>query len=188
MSDPNPFSMLFEPRSLFAFGGVAAAIAAAHAVGPGPTQAVLALLLLAGVPAAALVLGGQSGRVLVLFAAVGVWTSLRQEAFDLSAIPVALLNRLGYVVVPPLILDLVLGERGWQRLKLEPVHVYGPTAVLALGVLVHRVLQDVGPDGDLVVTGTGLAAGPWWELLVAAAHVAGVRLGGLGDDGWVVRP
>jgi tetratricopeptide (TPR) repeat protein len=142
MSDLDPRGLVLDHwRAFLAFGGVAATTAAARSAGPGATQAVLALLLLVGAPAAAIALGGRLGRVLVLFAAVGAWTSLRPEAFDLYAVPVVLLNRLGYLVVPPLILDLVLGERGWQRLRLEPVHVYGPTAVMSLGVLSHLLLR-----------------------------------------------
>jgi tetratricopeptide (TPR) repeat protein len=175
MSDLNPISLVLEhPRVLLVFGSAAGLIAAAHSAGPGPTQAVLALLLLVGVPAAALTLEGRSGRVLVLFAAVGVWTLLRPEAFDLLAVPVALLNRLGYVVVPPLILDLVLGERGARRLKLEPIHVYGLAAVLGLGLLVHWALHwspGTPAAGSGIDWATGIYSGCYLVLLVVALLV-----------------
>jgi len=178
MSDLNPLGLMFDHwRALAAFVGAAAATVAAASAGPGPTQAVLALLLLVGVPVAALALGGRAGRVLVLFAAVGAWTSLRPEASDLSAVPVVLLNRLGYLVVPPLILDLVLGERGWQRLKLEPIHVYGPTVVLALGVLAHLVLrwsQGTQAPQSEIWWAAGIYSGCYFVLLVVALFV---RLG-----------
>jgi tetratricopeptide (TPR) repeat protein len=161
---------------------VAAAIAAARSAGPGPVQAVLALLLLAGVPAAALALGGVTGRVLLLFGAVGAWSFLRPEALDVLAVPALLASRLGYLVVPPLILDLVLGERGWRRLKLEPVHVYGPTVVLALGVLAHVVLRW-GPgvqaaESEILWAG-GIYSGCYLLLLLVAV---GVRVGARPDE------
>ncbi len=49
----------------------------------------------------------------------------------------------------------------------------------------NRLLRRVGPDGDLVVTGSGLAAGPFWDLLVSSARAAAVRLDHLTDAGWV---
>ena len=179
MSEVNPLRLLFDHwRALVAFGGVAAAITAARSAGPGSTQAVLALVLLVGVPAAALALGGAAGRVLVLSAAVSAWTSLRPEALAAAAVPVLLLNRLGYLVVPPLLLDLVLGERGWHRLKLEPIHVYGPTAVLGLGVLAHLVLrwsQGAQAAPSEIWWAAGIYSTCYFVMLVVALFV---RVGG----------
>jgi tetratricopeptide (TPR) repeat protein len=175
MSDLGPSHVPLDRwRTVVAFAGVAAAIAAARSAGPGSIQAVLALLLLGGVPAATLALGGRSGRVLLLFAAVGAWSSLRPETLDAYSVPVLLLNRLGYLVVPPLILDLALGERGWARLKLEPIHVYGPAVVLGLGVLAHLVLrwgQGAQAEEPGIRWAAGIYSGCYFVLLLVALLV-----------------
>ncbi len=131
---------------MLGLAGAAVLLTLARSAGPGPTQAFLAALLLVGAPIVALLLGGRAGRVFLLVVAGAAWSTLRPGEPTATAIPVLLLNRMAYFAVPPLVIDLLLGEKGRERLRLEPAHVYAPTVVTCLGVVVHLALRwSVGP-------------------------------------------
>jgi tetratricopeptide (TPR) repeat protein len=132
-----------------ALGAVAVLLGIARSAGPGGVSAALALLLLAGVPIVGIQLGGASGRVFLLLAALGAWLVFRPAAgLGPLSVPGHVLNRLAYFAVPPLVLSLALLPRDQQRLKLGWLHLYSPALAMSVGALVHLAVRWGEPGAE----------------------------------------
>ena len=125
-----------------AFAGVALVLITARLLGPGPLRTALAVGLIVAVPTIAL-LHPVVGRLFVLVSALGAWVAFPAwQAGEPAALPVMLLNRLAFFAVPPLLVDLTLSEKARARLRIGPLHLYAPAAVMVVGALVHLRLRS----------------------------------------------
>lgn len=122
--------------------GLLLALGVARSAGPGGLSAIMALLLMVGVPLVGLSLVGPASRLFFLAAALGGWLVFRPTyEGGMLALPGLVLARLAYFSVPPLVLSLALSERDSDRLKLGPLHLYAPAVVMVLGSLVHLAVR-----------------------------------------------
>jgi tetratricopeptide (TPR) repeat protein len=121
----------------FALAAVVVALVVASSPFGAPVRSVVAIALLIGVPAVALRLYA-AGPAFALFAALGAWVAFR-PSFETGAqdVPVQLAWRLAYIAAPALVLGLALAHRDRERLRLGPLHLYGPAVVMALAAIVH---------------------------------------------------
>ncbi len=152
MSGLDPLDSISGPREeagrpgLIAFGVLALGLGLAYATGSGRFHAALALTLLLGAPLAAARLGGSPGRVFILLSALGGWLVFRQGHGGAVALPALLVNRLCYLALPPLVVDIALGEIGKKRLRLEPFHLWAPAGAMAVAAFVHLALRWSAPS------------------------------------------
>jgi tetratricopeptide (TPR) repeat protein len=163
---------------LLALAAVAVVLGAARAAGPGGLSAVLALLLMAGVPVAGAQLGGSSARVFFLVSALGAWLVFRPspDAGLLSA-PGHVLNRLAYFAVPPLVLSLALAPHDQRRLKLGWLHLYAPALVMGAGALVHLLVRWGEPGAESQIERAAAIYAGCYLVLTAVGLVLRVAAG-----------
>lgn len=173
MSSPAPPPE--EPQTLdsqrplfFALAGMLVVLGIARSAGPGPLSAVLAVALLAGVPLVGAQLGGVSGRVFFLVAALGVWLAFRPQEAGPLTLPSLVLHRVAYFAVPPLVLSLALADHDRDRLRLGWAHLYAPALVMGLGAIVHLFVrwQDPAASESEVRRAAMIYAGCYAVLIV----------------------
>jgi tetratricopeptide (TPR) repeat protein len=118
------------------------ALVAAQMFPGGPLRSVVAVALIFGLPALSFRLYAAA-RPFCFAAALGAWTVFRPSlAAGLQPIPVQLAWRLAYIAAPALLLGMALSDRDRERLKLGVLHIYGPAAVMAIGVVVHLFTRE----------------------------------------------
>jgi tetratricopeptide (TPR) repeat protein len=126
----------------FALVALVAALVVAQMSAGGPVKTIIAVVLIVGVPVMALRLYA-AGPAFCLLAALGAWVVFR-PSFEtgMSALPVQLAWRLAYIAAPALVLGMALSERDRERLRLGPLHLYGPAVVMALAAIVHLFARE----------------------------------------------
>jgi len=126
----------------FALGALVMALVVAQTSAGGPVKTIIAVALIIGVPVMALRLYA-AGPAFCLVAALGAWIVFR-PTFEAGAgaLPVQLAWRLAYIAVPALVLGMALAERDRERLRLGPLHLYGPAVVMALAAIVHLFARE----------------------------------------------
>jgi tetratricopeptide (TPR) repeat protein len=139
----NPLALYREHDQValrFALGALAVALAAAQ-MSPGePAKSIIAVVLMIGVPVMALRLYA-AGPAFCLAAALGAWVVFR-PSFEAASLPVQLVWRLAYIAVPALVLGFALSGRDRERLRLGPIHLYGPAVAMALAAVVHVFARE----------------------------------------------
>ena len=129
----------------FGLAALVVCLAVGQASAGGPAKSIVAVALIIGVPVIALRLYA-AGPAFCLAAALGAWVVFRPSlAAGIQDLPVQLAWRLAYIAAPPLVLGLALTGRDRERLRLGSVHLYGPAAVMAIGVVIHLFTRGRTP-------------------------------------------
>ena len=125
-----------------ALAAVVAALIVTSVWPRGPARSIVAVALIIGVPVMALRLYA-AGPAFALFAALAVWVAFR-PSFESGVLdfPVQLAWRLAYIAAPALVLGMALADRDRERLRLGPMHLYGPAAVMTLAAIVHLFARE----------------------------------------------
>ena len=136
----NPLALLREHDQgplRFAVVALVAGLVVAGSSAGGPVKSIVAVALILGVPVIALRLYA-AGPAFCLAAALGTWVVFRPSLeTGIPALPVQVAWRLAYIAAPALVLGMALADRDRERLRLGPLHLYGPAVVMALAALVH---------------------------------------------------
>ena len=141
----NPVEAYREHDSTALRLGIVAALvglAVAQASAGGPARTIVAVALIVGVPVLSFRLFAAA-PAFSLAVALGAWLVFRPSlAAGLQPVPVQLAWRLAYIAAPALLLGMALSDRDRERLRLGPLHLYGPAVVMAIGVVVHLFTRE----------------------------------------------
>ena len=109
----------------------------------GPVKSIIAVALIIGVPVMALRLYA-AGPAFCPGRRARRRGSVFRPSFEagVPALPVQLAWRLAYIAAPALVLGMALSDRDRERLRLGPIHLYGPAVVMALGAIVHLFARE----------------------------------------------
>ena len=165
----EPASGFDRQRPLvFALAGLVLVLGLARTTGQGGLEALLALLVLAGVPLVGSQLADTPRRVFFLIAALGGWLVFRpQEEAGALALPGLALHRLAYFAVPPLVLSLALSDHDRQRMKLGWMHLYALALVMGVGALAHLAVRWGSPTAESEIRrAAAFYAAPYAVLIV----------------------
>ncbi len=137
----------------------------------GPFKSIVAVAFIFGVPVMALRLYA-AGPAFALVAALGAWVVFRPSlAAGVAALPVQLAWRLAYIAAPALVLGIALSERDRERLRLGPIHLYGPAVVMALGAIVHLFARERTTAHDAEISQPLAIYSLCYSALIAVAVV-----------------
>jgi tetratricopeptide (TPR) repeat protein len=127
-----------------------------------------AVLMVAGGLLLATRLPGHVKPLFLLLVALVVMVAFRLRGLEEPGLPVILAQHIAYAAAPPLLLTLVLGDEGRERLRVGLLHVWAPAVALFAGTLVHTGLRAHGVDG---------IAEPLRTAAIVCAAVYGVLIG-----------
>ena len=126
----------------FATGVLAVMLAVAGFADGTQLPALMAVMLLLLVPVMGLRLY-SAGPAFCLLAALGAWVAFRPSFGEpLPPLPIQLARRLAYIAAPALALGMVLADRDRERLRVGPVHIYGPAVVMAIAAVIHLFARE----------------------------------------------
>ena len=155
----------------FALGVLVAALVAAGATTGTQIPPLIAVLLLVLVPVMALRLL-SAGQMFCLVAALGTWIAFRPSFGEAPPpLPVELARRLAYIAAPALVLGMVLADRNRERLRLGPIHIYGPAVAMAIAAVVHLFAREHTPAHDAEIRTPAVIYALCYAALIAAAGV-----------------
>ena len=170
----NPVALFREHDQValrFALGALVVSLIVASSSAGGPVKSAIAVAFIIGVPVMALRLYA-AGRAFALAAALGAWAVFRPSlAAGLSDLPVQLAWRLAYIAAPALVLSLAVSERDRERLRLGPIHLYGPAVVMALGAIVHLFARERTPAHEAEINQPLAIYSMCYTALIAVAAV-----------------
>ena len=155
----------------FGLGVLLAALAVAHFTAGTQIATVIAVMMMVLVPVMALRLFG-AGPLFLLVAAVGAYAVFRPSFGEpLPPLPVQVIRRVAYIAAPAIVLGMVLSPRDRERLRLGPVHLYGPAVVMGIAAIAHLFLRERSAASEAEINTPAMIYAVCYAALIAVAAV-----------------